>query len=161
MKKVSHSLEETEKIAEDWLAEISRMAAGRKNSDNVAGKDSVGESVLATVVGLSGHLGAGKTAFTKLAAKALGVNSTVTSPTFVLMKLYDINGSWPWKKLVHIDAYRFEKPEELKALNYEKIIADKDNLVLVEWPENVGLKPDIRINFRALEGQGNYEIEFV
>jgi len=125
----SHSIAETEAIATQWLADI---------SNKYADKDE------ALVVGLSGHLGAGKTAFVKAVAKALGVKEAVTSPTFVLMKLYSLNPvgafkGFPWKRLVHIDAYRLERPEELEALAWEDLVADKNNLIMVEWPENVGL----------------------
>lgn len=44
----------------------------------------------ATVILLSGDLGAGKTTFTKSFAKALGVEEEVTSPTFVVMKRYEL-----------------------------------------------------------------------
>jgi tRNA threonylcarbamoyladenosine biosynthesis protein TsaE len=123
---ISHSIKETEVIATKWLADVSN----RYVDDNKA-----------LVVGLSGHLGAGKTAFVKAVAKELGIKEEVTSPTFVIMKMYDIDSSAksPWKRLVHIDAYRLEQPEELAVLNWKNIIADKDNLIMVEWPENVGL----------------------
>ena len=42
----------------------------------------------AVVVGLSGDLGAGKTAFVQCVAKVLGVTDTVTSPSFVLRSDY-------------------------------------------------------------------------
>lgn len=132
----SHSIAETEKIAADWLKDISNTYADR------------GEAL---VVGLSGHLGAGKTAFVKAVAKALGITGDVTSPTFVIMKIYGIEsnggsdpikitgGGFTWKRLIHIDAYRLEQPKELEALGFESLVADKNNLIMVEWPENVRL----------------------
>ena len=98
----SHSLKETEQIAKNWLVSISNTYANNYE---------------ALVVGLSGHLGAGKTAFTKLVSKIIGVKEDVTSPTFVIMKIYEpgqkINKESgieiPWKRLIHIDAYRLER----------------------------------------------------
>jgi tRNA threonylcarbamoyladenosine biosynthesis protein TsaE len=90
----------------------------------------------ATIVGLSGHLGAGKTAFVKAAAKHLGLGEEITSPTFVIMKQYPLSGA-AWKQLIHIDAYRLEAGKELHVLDFGKLAADKDNLILLEWPENV------------------------
>lgn len=138
----SHSLEETRKVAADWLKEVSDKYEDREE---------------AFVVGLSGHLGAGKTAFVKMAAKILGIKEEVTSPTFVIMKIYETDGKpFVWKRLVHIDAYRLEKGEELEALGFEKIVEDKNNLVMIEWPENVGLKSfdemaDLRFEIREGE----------
>ena len=133
------NLAETKQVAVDWLASISNTYAGRDE---------------ALVIGLSGHLGAGKTAFTKIVAKTLGVEEEVTSPTFVIMKMYEMNAQnlVPWKRLVHIDAYRLERSEELAALDWEKLVADKNNLILIEWPENVGLKefePQASLKFEA------------
>ncbi len=130
-KHVSHSLAETSAIAKGLLGQL---AAPQKNLDE------------ATVVGLSGHLGAGKTAFVKAAAKHLGVAEEITSPTFVIMKIYPINHA-PWQRLVHIDAYRLESGKEVEALDFEKVIADRHNLVFIEWPENIK---------EALEGLSNY-----
>ena len=92
----------------------------------------------ATLITLSGELGAGKTAFTKTIAWALGVSETVTSPTFVLEKIYLLGGETPkFKRLVHIDAYRLEKGSELAALGFDELMQDASNLVVLEWPEKV------------------------
>ena len=61
----------------------------------------------ATLVTLSGDLGAGKTTFTQGIARALGVEETVASPTFVIEKVYVLTAQ-RWERLVHIDAYRLE-----------------------------------------------------
>lgn len=92
----------------------------------------------ATLVTLSGELGAGKTAFTKAVAKALGVEDMVTSPTFVLEKIYLLGGETAkFKRLVHIDAYRLEKGSDLSALGFDELMQDAQNLILLEWPEKV------------------------
>jgi tRNA threonylcarbamoyladenosine biosynthesis protein TsaE len=88
----------------------------------------------ATVVALSGELGAGKTAFVKAAAKALGVDEHVTSPTFVIMKIYDLEGQ-AFKRLVHIDAYRLKGAHHLKVLGWDSLMSDPQNLIFMEWPE--------------------------
>jgi tRNA threonylcarbamoyladenosine biosynthesis protein TsaE len=90
----------------------------------------------ATLVTLSGELGAGKTAFVKAAAKALGVGEHVTSPTFVLEKIYGLQGA-AFKRLVHIDAYRLESGAELAPLGFSALMKDPATLVLLEWPEKV------------------------
>jgi tRNA threonylcarbamoyladenosine biosynthesis protein TsaE len=119
MKKVlSKSLDDTSCIAREWLALL------EKKEDE------------ALVVGLSGNLGSGKTAFTKAVALALGIRESVTSPTFVIEKIYQSKiGSWT--RLVHIDAYRLESARELEVLNFEELVEDPNNLILIEWPENV------------------------
>ena len=91
----------------------------------------------ATLVTLSGDLGAGKTAFTQAAARALGIEESVTSPTFVLEKIYELEGA-PFKRLVHIDAYRLEGPPDLAALGFDELMKEPMNLIFLEWPERVG-----------------------
>ena len=92
----------------------------------------------ATLVTLSGELGAGKTAFTKAVAHALGVEEIVTSPTFVLEKIYQLGGPTPkFARLVHIDAYRLEKGADLAPLGFDELMKDSGNLILLEWPEKV------------------------
>lgn len=90
----------------------------------------------ATLVTLSGDLGAGKTTFTQGFAKALGVTEPVTSPTFVLAKSYELpNG--PFKKLVHIDAYRLTEGKDLAPLAFSEAMKDPHTIVMLEWPEIV------------------------
>jgi len=90
----------------------------------------------AVLVTLSGELGAGKTAFTKAVAKALGVADDLTSPTFVLQKAYDISCNG-FARLIHIDAYRLESGEELVPLRLDESLKDPENLIMLEWPEKV------------------------
>lgn len=90
----------------------------------------------ATVVGLSGDLGSGKTAFVKCLADVLGVTEEVLSPTFVIAKFYDLK-SQQWERLVHVDAYRIEDPSEIAVVGWERLCADPGVLLLVEWPEQL------------------------
>src|ERR1035437_9955153 len=134
---ISSSSEETKEIAKKWLAGISAESDSKDIGDST-----IGNSNGAMVVGLCGSLGSGKTAFTQAVAQTLGVKEQVTSPTFVIMKIYEVVsggkvGPFPWKRLVHIDAYRLEKAEEVGALNFESIVADPHNLVLIEWADNI------------------------
>lgn len=96
---------------------------------------------VATTVGLSGDLGSGKTAFVKCVAATLGISDTVTSPTFILEKVYTIpRGSIVedrFAKLVHIDAYRLNGGVEMAALDWDALLADDHNLIFIEWPEQV------------------------
>lgn len=90
----------------------------------------------ATLVTLSGNLGAGKTAFTQAVARTLGVLEPVTSPTFVLAKSYDLSEK-EFSKLVHIDAYRLTEGKDLRALDFTHTLEDPRTLVMLEWPEMV------------------------
>ena len=137
MRYVSKSLKETEDLAKMFVLSLKPQ----KNK--------------ATVVCLFGDLGAGKTTFVQNVAKILGVEEHITSPTFVIMKNYNLlGGRKKYKSLVHIDAYRLEKGKELKLLGWKDIIKDSKNLVLIEWPENVDEvlpKDFIRIDFDHID----------
>ncbi len=91
----------------------------------------------ATIIALSGELGAGKTTLTQVMARILGVKENIISPTFVIMKTYQLKTAYSWKNLVHIDAYRLESSTELEKLGWAELIADPQNLIIVEWPERV------------------------
>lgn len=90
----------------------------------------------ATIIALYGDLGSGKTTTTKEIARILGVKERVISPTFVIMKTYRTLDK-KFKNLIHIDAYRLDSHEELLRLGWEEIITDKNNLIILEWPERV------------------------
>jgi len=117
-----------------------------KNKFNLKDINKVAERILedvnkrnfknAKVVTLSGDLGAGKTTLTQEIAKALGIKEKVISPTFVIMKKYKTTHD-SFKQLVHIDAYRLEKSQELMSLGWSDLLKDEGNLIILEWPEKV------------------------
>ncbi len=107
----------------------------------------------ATLVTLSGNLGAGKTAFTKVVARTLGVEEVVTSPTFVLEKIYQLSSDKPFKRLIHIDAYRLVKGSDFGPLGFDESLKDEGNLILLEWPEMVAEAlpaPAMKVSFEVL-----------
>ncbi|OHA85516.1 MAG: tRNA (adenosine(37)-N6)-threonylcarbamoyltransferase complex ATPase subunit type 1 TsaE [Candidatus Yonathbacteria bacterium RIFOXYC1_FULL_52_10] len=91
----------------------------------------------ATVLALRGNLGAGKTALTKALGKQLGVKRAITSPTFVIEKIYKLPKGSPFEHLIHIDAYRLEGKRELEAIGWDEALAHHNNLIVIEWPEQV------------------------
>lgn len=90
----------------------------------------------ATLITLSGELGAGKTTLSQAIGRELGVTDTMVSPTFVLEKVYDLQDQ-VYARLIHIDAYRLTGEEELHAIGFEDILLSTENLILLEWPEKV------------------------
>ena len=78
------------------------------------------------VICLNGELGSGKTVFTKGLAAALGIDDTITSPTFNIIKEYP-DGEMP---LYHMDIYRLEgNIESTGILDYFNL----DGIVVIEW----------------------------
>lgn len=84
------------------------------------------------VFALEGQMGAGKTQFTKGLARAMGITTLVTSPTFNIENEYD-DGD---KKLYHFDAWRLENGEEIRELGFENLIKTK-SIISIEWAERV------------------------
>ncbi len=90
----------------------------------------------AIIIGLIGDLGSGKTIFTKGFAKGLGIKKVVTSPTFVIEKIYKLAAK-NYRHLIHIDAYRIEKPKEIIDLGFKDLAGDPHNIVLIEWANKI------------------------
>lgn len=90
------------------------------------------------IVALSGRLGAGKTLFVSGVASGLGISARITSPTFLIEKIYR-DGFLP---LIHADVYRLGSVGEFEDLE----LADEgaDGAVLIEWGDAIAdsLPPD-------------------
>ncbi|ATZ19950.1 tRNA (adenosine(37)-N6)-threonylcarbamoyltransferase complex ATPase subunit type 1 TsaE [Mesoplasma lactucae] len=89
---------------------------------------------------MSGYLGAGKTTLTKSLLKELGVEESVTSPTFVIMNQYD-NGSL---NINHMDAYRLTKNDDL----YLYLETPEQDFNIIEWYDNVDFDYDNYKNYK-------------
>ena len=93
----------------------------------------LGETLKAPqVLELLGDVGAGKTTLTRGIAKGLGVDDSVTSPSFTLSKEY-----YGQKyRLVHYDFYRLSDPG-IMAEDLAEAINDPKTIVIVEWGQSI------------------------
>ena len=96
------------------------------------------------VFALAGSLGSGKTTFVQGLARALGICEKIQSPTFVLMKWYDLPRSAlrglhlaRKKYFVHIDAYRLETARDANHLGLRKLFHDPEAIIAVEWADRI------------------------
>jgi tRNA threonylcarbamoyladenosine biosynthesis protein TsaE len=90
------------------------------------------------IIALEGDLGAGKTTLIKGLARGLGIKKTITSPTFLIMRMYRIkNQESRIKNLVHVDAYRLKNSDELTNIGIEEYLGDKNTVVVIEWADKV------------------------
>ena len=94
------------------------------------------------VICLEGDLGSGKTVFTKGFAQALGIEETVTSPTFNIIKEYP-NGELP---LYHMDVYRLDgKVDDLGIEDYYT----KKGVTIIEWSDTISdYLPEKRLDIK-------------
>jgi tRNA threonylcarbamoyladenosine biosynthesis protein TsaE len=113
------------------------------------------ETTHALVLALNGELGAGKSTFVQGFCRSLGIKDRITSPTFVLMKIYQLSGTkQKFKHLVHVDCYRIERPDELVHLGLNEILADRDAIVLIEWANRIkSILPDDAIMLELGHGE--------
>ncbi|MDO4546368.1 MAG: tRNA (adenosine(37)-N6)-threonylcarbamoyltransferase complex ATPase subunit type 1 TsaE [Bacillota bacterium] len=118
------------------------------------------EATPGMVIALTGDLGTGKTTLTKAIAKGLGIDRTVTSPTFNIVKGYD-GGRLP---LYHFDVYRIGDPEEMYELGYEEYFYG-EGVCVVEWADQIEeIIPEdalkIHIEYGEKEGERIYRCTF-
>ena len=103
------------------------------------GEDFAQKAINGAVLALHGNLGSGKTTFVQGFAKGLGITKNIISPTFIIVRKYNIPKSliFNLKSFYHIDLYRIENQKDLESLGIEEIINDKSNIVAIEWPEKI------------------------
>ena len=80
------------------------------------------------IICLTGDLGTGKTHITKGIAKGLGIDDTITSPTFTIVNEYESGRL----KLNHFDVYRVSDPDEISAIGFDDYIFS-DAVSIIEW----------------------------
>ena len=125
MEIITNSREETIRAAQEF-------AKGLKGGD---------------VVLLSGELGAGKTTFTKGIALTLGVQDSVTSPTFTIVKEY----VGETLDLYHMDMYRLSG--DLTELGLEEYLGKEKGVSVIEWCAEVDFHARVfDVSFAYLDG---------
>ena len=108
-------------------------------------------------VAFYGDLGSGKTTFIQGLAKGLGIKRRIISPTFIIVRHYDIeikiqNSNFKIttqnaKSFYHIDLYRIGGKSDLLGLGIDEIIKDKNSIVALEWAEKMNeMLPKRRID---------------
>jgi tRNA threonylcarbamoyladenosine biosynthesis protein TsaE len=94
------------------------------------------------VVAVSGELGTGKTTFVRGAARALGIEGPVTSPSYTIGHRYSGDPD-----VSHLDLYRFDGMSDPEWGDLERYF--EDAVVFVEWPEaGEGFLPLARVRVR-------------
>jgi tRNA threonylcarbamoyladenosine biosynthesis protein TsaE len=83
------------------------------------------------VFGLSGDLGAGKTAWVRGFAKGLNFPGLVHSPTYALINFY-LGGRHP---LFHLDLYRLTSRDDVFGAGLEEYLVRPDGVTVAEWIE--------------------------
>ena len=118
-----------EKFWVETLFETQRIAL------NFANKIQTGDIIV-----LSGDLGVGKTEFVKSICKELGVEDTITSPSFTLINQYKPNQSRFYNTglatIFHIDLYRISRQNELNGLGFNELFDTPNAIFFIEWAEN-------------------------
>ena len=94
------------------------------------------------IICLNGELGSGKTLFTKGIANGLGIQDTITSPTYTIIKEY-LDGEMP---LYHMDVYRLDgDTSEVGIEDYY----NKGGIVIIEWANTIkDILPEERLDIK-------------
>lgn len=83
------------------------------------------------VVLLTGEMGAGKSVLTRAAARGMGVQGPVPSPTFTILNIHE----GARMRLYHFDLYRLEGEDALYELGLDEFIPPTDGAAMIEWPQ--------------------------
>ena len=141
---VTKSPGETKKLGEVFAREIGASARGASQQR-------------ALVVGLVGDLAAGKTTFVQGMMKGFGVSGKVTSPTFVLLKIYAANKkNSAIRRVYHCDFYRLSSRKDIVAAGITEARGDQGSVVVVEWADRIGgflKKGSLVLSFKHIKKQ--------
>lgn len=120
-----------------------------------------GQDTIAQVICCWGDLGSGKTTFVQGLAYGLGISKRLLSPTFIIVRHYDVLNSD--KKLHHFDLYRFQSENDLASIGLSEILVQQKTIVCIEWPERLGSHlPKSRIDVRcSVNADDSHSIEII
>ena len=88
----------------------------------------------ASVVTLTGSLGAGKTTLVAQILKQLGVSGPIVSPTFTYVNVYKLADG---KVIYHFDLYRLDSLEAFEQAGFAEYLYQENSICFIEWPEIV------------------------
>ena len=137
---ITNNSRETQKLAENFIKRLKKR----------------------DVIALYGNLGSGKTTFVQGLVKGLGIKRRIISPTFIIIRKYNLKSQIPklkttsqnLKSFYHVDLYRIDSLNDIKNLGIEEIVRGK-NVVAIEWAEKMqSLLPKKRwdVKFEDLGG---------
>ena len=86
------------------------------------------------IICLVGDLGVGKTVVAKAIGNFFNVKDEFTSPTFTILKSYDVKNNII-SKIHHFDLYRIKNTNELINIGFEDFLYENNSIILIEWPE--------------------------
>ena len=132
MKKIEYNLDQIDKVAQQFVVDISDKS----------------------IVTFVGGLGAGKTTFIRAVLQAIGVKDAIISPTFTYFNQY--RGS-DGRIIYHFDLYRLKNLAEFEAAGFFEYLYQPNSIVFIEWPEIIdeALKDSVcRVKLSVLSHQG-------
>lgn len=100
------------------------------------------------VINLVGDMGAGKTTLVSEICRHFDIYDT-SSPTFAIVNIYEGK-----EVIYHLDLYRFEEPEEVLDIDFERYFYPESEITFIEWAENAdGFLPDgmVDISIRKID----------
>ena len=151
--KVKKLVEEVRKASKKMYTVISHSPDSTKKIGEEIGRRIHAGSLIA----LCGDLGAGKTVFAQGIALGLEVETSVTSPTFIIINEHA--GKYPF---YHMDTYRLLSSDDMRNLGYEEYFYG-DGVTVVEWAQKIeDLLPDeyLRVELEAL-GESDRKITLI
>lgn len=134
----------TESKSPTFTIDVARLSL---LAEQIAAAFSTRENPGAVLVELVGDMGGGKTAFVKAMAKALGIEATITSPTFTIHQRYNIPDSDGY--LEHFDLYRLDN-DDIVLNEVQDALSNPHSIICIEWGQH----------FVALSDLGRLTIKF-
>lgn len=117
-------------FADAFVAAEGRVHSAAPEETTAFGRQLAQALAPGDVVGLDGDLGAGKTCLIQGIAEGLGVTDVVSSPTFILLNIYDGAAGL---RLYHFDLYRLTTADELEEIGATEFFGEPGGISLVEW----------------------------